>query len=379
MISAKEIGALIKDPSSISLSDVEGIEKMKEKYAYASTLHLLVLKAKAMQHSVDFEAALNKSAVYVMDRAYLYDFLHQEEQADVEGVVEKEVENEDTLTLQDNIVEKLDEVVEEIKHPEEEETVLNVIDEKVEGGEEEAAFYDAPADDISLTSLKLDNEVVEGQFEEKIEEEAIEEVVEISEEEISEEEDNGVVIDWEIQEIVNEDEEMSFVEWLKSRKTNKPSEDKEEKKQINQKEQLTTKENVDEFVAEQTEIKEEKKEPEQKIESLSRVEEIKEVVQEKKDKGLSKKQINALLDKFIQSDPKISRPEKDMYNPVKTAQQSVEDQESLVTETLAKIHLLQKNYSKAIETYKRLILVYPEKKIYFATQIEKIREEMTDS
>lgn len=379
MISAKEIGALIKDPSSISLSDVEGIEKMKEKYAYASTLHLLVLKAKAMQHSVDFEAALNKSAVYVMDRAYLYDFLHQEEQADVEGVVEKEVENEDTLTLQDNIVEKLDEVVEEIKHPEEEETVLNVIDEKVEGGEEEAAFYDAPADDISLTSLKLDNEVVEGQFEEKIEEEAIEEVVEISEEEISEEEDNGVVIDWEIQEIVNEDEEMSFVEWLKSRKTNKPSEDKEEKKQINQKEQLTTKENVDEFVAEQTEIKEEKKEPEQKIESLPRVEEIKEVVQEKKDKGLSKKQINALLDKFIQSDPKISRPEKDMYNPVKTAQQSVEDQESLVTETLAKIHLLQKNYSKAIETYKRLILVYPEKKIYFATQIEKIREEMTDS
>ena len=377
MISAKEIGALIKDPSSISLSDVEGIEKMKEKYAYASTLHLLVLKAKAMQHSVDFEAALNKSAVYVMDRAYLYDFLHQEEQADVEGVVEKEVENEDTLTLQDNIVEKLDEVVEEIKHPEEEETVLDVIDEKVEEGEEEVTFFDAPAYDISLISSKVEDEVVEEQAEEAIEQDALEEGVEIIEEEIAEEKDNGVVIDWEIQEIVNEDEEMSFVEWLKSRKTNKPSEDKEEKKQINQKEQITTKENIDEFVAEQKE--DEKKEPEQKIENLPRVEEIKEVVQEKKDKGLSKKQINALLDKFIQSDPKISRPEKDMYNPVKTAQQSVEDQESLVTETLAKIHLLQKNYSKAIETYKRLILVYPEKKIYFATQIEKIREEMTDS
>lgn len=377
MISAKEIGALIKDPSSISLSDVEGIEKMKEKYAYASTLHLLVLKAKAMQHSVDFEAALNKSAVYVMDRAYLYDFLHQEEQADVEGVVEKEVENEDTLTLQDNIVEKLDEVVEEIKHPEEEETVLDVIDEKVEEGEEEVTFFDAPAYDISLISSEVEDEVVEEQAEEEIEQDALEEGVEIIEEEIAEEEDNGVVIDWEIQEIVNEDEEMSFVEWLKSRKTNKPSEDKEEKKQINQKEQITTKENIDEFVAEQKE--DEKKEPEQKIENLPRVEEIKEVVQEKKDKGLSKKQINALLDKFIQSDPKISRPEKDMYNPVKTAQQSVEDQESLVTETLAKIHLLQKNYSKAIETYKRLILVYPEKKIYFATQIEKIREEMTDS
>lgn len=377
MISAKEIGALIKDPSSISLSDVEGIEKMKEKYAYASTLHLLVLKAKAMQHSVDFEAALNNSAVYIMDRAYLYDFLHQEEQADVEGVVEKEVENEDTLTLQDNIVEKLDEVVEEIKHPEEEETVLDVIDEKVEEGEEEVTFFDAPAYDISLISSEVEDEVVEEQAEEEIEQDALEEGVEIIEEEIAEEEDNGVVIDWEIQEIVNEDEEMSFVEWLKSRKTNKPSEDKEEKKQINQKEQITTKENIDEFVAEQKE--DEKKEPEQKIENLPRVEEIKEVVQEKKDKGLSKKQINALLDKFIQSDPKISRPEKDMYNPVKTAQQSVEDQESLVTETLAKIHLLQKNYSKAIETYKRLILVYPEKKIYFATQIEKIREEMTDS
>ena len=47
----------------------------------------------------------------------------------------------------------------------------------------------------------------------------------------------------------------------------------------------------------------------------------------------------------------------------------------MVTETLAKIYALQKNYSKAITAYEKLILLYPEKKTFFASRIENLREE----
>ena len=47
--------------------------------------------------------------------------------------------------------------------------------------------------------------------------------------------------------------------------------------------------------------------------------------------------------------------------------------ESLVTETLAKLYVEQENYEKPIQTYKILILKFPEKNSYFADQIKKIK------
>ena len=47
-------------------------------------------------------------------------------------------------------------------------------------------------------------------------------------------------------------------------------------------------------------------------------------------------------------------------------------QAGFMTETLAKLYLEQKNYDKAIQSYKILILKFPEKNSYFANQIKKI-------
>ena len=49
-------------------------------------------------------------------------------------------------------------------------------------------------------------------------------------------------------------------------------------------------------------------------------------------------------------------------------------QDELFTETLAKIYTKQKLYDKAITTYIKLSLKYPEKSVYFANRIEKIKE-----
>ncbi|MDZ4758472.1 MAG: hypothetical protein SGJ10_10115 [Bacteroidota bacterium] len=80
-----------------------------------------------------------------------------------------------------------------------------------------------------------------------------------------------------------------------------------------------------------------------------------------------------ILEKFITSNPTISRPKTEFYNPSKAAKKSLEPDENLVTETLAKIALKQGNYLKALKIYEKLSLKFPEKFTIFATQIKKIK------
>lgn len=81
-----------------------------------------------------------------------------------------------------------------------------------------------------------------------------------------------------------------------------------------------------------------------------------------------------LIDKFIREEPKITRQKTEFYSPVNMAKQSVADDITFVSETLAKIYVLQGNYTKALHAYENLRLKYPEKRLYFATQIKNLRK-----
>ena len=84
-----------------------------------------------------------------------------------------------------------------------------------------------------------------------------------------------------------------------------------------------------------------------------------------------KKKKTELIDKFIESSPKIS--------PVKSGSPTIhidinkDDNSHLMTETLAKVYLEQKKYQKAIQAYEILILKYPEKSSFFADRIADIK------
>ena len=97
-------------------------------------------------------------------------------------------------------------------------------------------------------------------------------------------------------------------------------------------------------------------------------------VSEKKEEEINTKisKKSEIIDKFLNANPKII-PSKEA--PIQAPIMLKEEQhDSLMTETLARIYLEQKNYEKAIQSYKILSLKYPEKSGFFADQIKAVKQ-----
>jgi tetratricopeptide (TPR) repeat protein len=88
-----------------------------------------------------------------------------------------------------------------------------------------------------------------------------------------------------------------------------------------------------------------------------------------------KEQVDNLVDRFIQTDPRISKPSKaEFFSPIQMAKKSVEDNDMIVSETLAKVYIDQGNTEKAIHIFRKLSLLYPDKSTYFAALILKLEK-----
>ncbi|MFC5194736.1 hypothetical protein ACFPH8_05290 [Bizionia hallyeonensis] len=80
-----------------------------------------------------------------------------------------------------------------------------------------------------------------------------------------------------------------------------------------------------------------------------------------------------LIDEFITKNPKL-KPKKTTTVNTNIADAQMIQPEALMTETLARIYLEQKNYKKAIQSYNILSLKYPEKSGFFADQIKAVKQ-----
>ncbi|SFD10160.1 tetratricopeptide repeat protein [Flavobacterium phragmitis] len=81
----------------------------------------------------------------------------------------------------------------------------------------------------------------------------------------------------------------------------------------------------------------------------------------------------SIIDKFIENNPKISPIKPGNSTPIIPIESPPEDNSYLMTETLARVYLEQKKYTKAIQAYEILILKYPEKITFFADRISDIK------
>ncbi|WP_452226745.1 hypothetical protein [Lacinutrix cladophorae] len=80
-----------------------------------------------------------------------------------------------------------------------------------------------------------------------------------------------------------------------------------------------------------------------------------------------------LIEKFITKNPKL-KPIKTAKANINIAEEQMIQPEALMTETLARIYVEQKNYKKALQSYRILSLKYPEKSGFFADQIKAVKQ-----
>ena len=98
-----------------------------------------------------------------------------------------------------------------------------------------------------------------------------------------------------------------------------------------------------------------------------------EVIEEKEETPAPSNPKFDLIDKFIADNPKI-KPRKKVVSLKNLAKENSINTDELMTETLARVYLEQKNYKKAMQAYRILSLKNPEKSSFFADQISEIEK-----
>ncbi|HRE78511.1 MAG TPA: hypothetical protein PLL09_11890 [Flavobacterium sp.] len=383
-LNLSEYTYLLNNPNAVNEKQAKALETVVDSFPFFQSARALYLKGLYNQDSYKYNFALKQTAAHTTDRSILFDFITSDEFT----IIEKDIYEQKLALLMDI------EVVESEVHqnPTQVENVLEIIDSKEEITNDEIEIdnlnvlptvefessdidfvkldnypiIEEVSEEITLTEIvptEIDEIVTISTEEETISETIVEDVnveeepnsLEILEETVEETISNEAVLidqnsfESSSEEVIPEIEEKleigkpitflqnekhSFQEWLQLASF-KPIERIEEKKET--------------FSIENSVQKEEKKQ-ENTTDKLKKLE---------------------IIDKFIETNPKITPARELVETPSKPIETS--DTTHLMTETLARVYLEQKKYSKAIQAYEILILKYPEKSIFFADRIKDIK------
>lgn len=366
-MNANDFNFLLNNPSAVSDGHLASLDKIVDEFPYFQSARALQLKGLHEQKSFRYNQALKVTAAYTTDRNVLFDFitsndfsvLKNQEQEKTQAVIEpiweepmaeesffeepisapvyvpeNKLEQSIIISIEEADFHKNQTVVEAPVFEQTETAPVYVPENKLEQSiiisieEAAAAFRD--------TFSKPEFEPAAETFEEKESEnsvESIEEKLEI-----------GKPLEFSNQ------EKHSFSEWLQLSKI-QPIDRTETKRDEAVQEEIVQEEIIQEEVISEEQETEEPVIPEEDEDRKWKLE---------------------LIDKFIESNPKIVPVKNAPVTPAFIEQPPIENS-YLMTETLAKVYLEQKKYQKAIQAYEILILKYPEKISFFAERIADIK------
>ncbi len=326
---------LIKQPVSIAETQLADLEVLIREYPFFESAHLLYTKGLHKYQSINYSKQLRKTAVIANSRSVLYELINKAESAKIntEVIIDQAAEIIKVETKQE--ISPVTVTSNDIKV-----IYVNTVSHPIIPSEKEIVAIKQPNKELDIVKT------IENETEVPVEEFDVDKLNKSIEQEINKE-IVGSYVQTEIiktQDLNKEEinEPSSFTDWLKTI----------------QKEAHTF----------QTETKKEDKP------KISKSDEKEVEIPKKEKKSIVFEQKKQLIDKIIESDPgRIKLGTNKFFTPATDAKQSLLENEHLVTETLAKIYALQGNISKAIRAYEILSLKFPQKSVYFASLIEKLK------
>jgi hypothetical protein len=312
---------LLENPNTLSEVDLQDLKTIVDEFPFAQSVRALYLKKLKQNDSFKYNHNLKVTAAYTADRSVLFDFItsHEFNQNSVSESIKKNTQRLNAIPVDfENISEQTKSEQQDFEsHLDANKAVLDpkLFEEKRDILLEKLEIYDSFPPQEPILQSNEQKEEVESHA-------SPENTLKI-----------GQPLDF------TKDETHSFSEWLNLIKF-KPIERHQEKDAnedaINQKQQ-------DDFAKKEMIIK----------------------------STIAKK--NKLIEAFFSKSHKLE-PKRDENNKFNIAKAQMIPQEELMTETLARIYLEQKNYKKAIQSYKILSLKYPEKNGFFADQIKAVKQ-----
>lgn len=331
-MNTKDFTYLLNKPYSVTDKHTMDLESVLYEFPYLQSARAIHLKGLYNQDSFRYNMELKKTAAHTNDRSILFDFITSENfqsiQKDFLEEKEKAIEEitvKDTETLQ-NGTEETESPAPNVNRLER--SIEQTIKEAEENKRKEEEIHDTPAIVTSPVFVPKEEELHDK--EQEPQQDNTEKKLEI-----------GKPLEF------NKAEQHSFQEWLQLSKLSPINREETP-------EEVTTAEKENKVEAENTQTEEPEKQETENTAPTSL------------DKKLE------LIDKFIESNPKIV-PVRNATQPVANIEKSSSDNSLPMTETLARVYLEQKKYQKAIQAYEILILKYPEKSVFFADRIADIK------